>query len=88
MTSVLLGEPTALCMTRAWVVWFVCTGWGLVAVVHEASGWRQSMSSFAHSRIHSRSCDRCCDRGRSFFGISVEYQRLERWRIRVVSSLT
>ena len=45
MTSVLLGEPTRLCMTRGRVVWFVCSGWGRVAVVHEASGWRRSVSS-------------------------------------------
>jgi hypothetical protein len=45
MTSVLLGEPTRLCMTRGRVVWFVCSDWGPVAVVHEASGWRRSVSS-------------------------------------------
>jgi hypothetical protein len=45
MTSVLLGEPTRLCMTRGQVVWFVCSDWGPVAVVHEASGWRRSVSS-------------------------------------------
>jgi hypothetical protein len=45
MTSVLLGEPTGLCMTRGRVVWFVCSGWGPFAVVHRASGWRESVSS-------------------------------------------
>ena len=45
ITSVLLGEATGLCMTRDRVVWFVCSGWGPVAVVHEASGWRRSVSS-------------------------------------------
>jgi hypothetical protein len=45
MTSVLLGEATGLCMTRGRVVWFVCSGWGPVAIVHEASGWRRSVSS-------------------------------------------
>ena len=34
MTSVLLGEPTGLCMTRGRVVCFVCSGWGPFAVVH------------------------------------------------------
>ena len=34
MTSVLLGEPTGLCMTPGRVVWFVCSGWGPIAVVH------------------------------------------------------
>ena len=43
--SVLLGEPTGLCMTRGRVVWFVCSGWGRVAVVHQASSWRRSVSS-------------------------------------------
>ena len=45
MTSVLLGEPTGLCMTRVRVVWFVCSDWGPVAVVHEAGGWRRSVGS-------------------------------------------
>ena len=45
MTSALLGEPTGLCMARARVVWFVCSGWGPVAIVHEASGWRTTVSS-------------------------------------------
>ena len=34
MTSVLLGEPTGLCMTRGGVVRFVCSGWGPLAVLH------------------------------------------------------
>jgi hypothetical protein len=53
MRSALLGQPTGLCMTRGWVVWFVCSGWGSVAVVHRAGGWPVSVSSFAHSGIHN-----------------------------------
>jgi len=34
-----------LCITRGRVVWFVCSGWGPVAIVHEASGWRRTVSS-------------------------------------------
>jgi hypothetical protein len=45
MTSALLGEPTGLCMTRGRVVWFVGSGWGLVAVVHRARDWRECVSS-------------------------------------------
>jgi hypothetical protein len=45
MTSVLLADPTGLCMTRGRVVWFVCSDWGPVAVVNEAGGWGRSVSS-------------------------------------------
>ena len=45
MASVLLGEPTGLCMTPGRIVCFVCSGWGPIAVVHEAGGWRRSVSS-------------------------------------------
>ena len=45
MASVLLGELTGLCMTPGRIVWFVCSGWGPIAVVHEAGGWRRSVSS-------------------------------------------
>ena len=76
MTSVLLGEPTGLCMTRVRVVWFVCSGWGRLGVVHEDRGWSESVSSVAHSRIHSRSCDRCYGRDRSFFRIWPELSAL------------
>jgi hypothetical protein len=34
MLSVLLGEPGGLWMTGGRVVWFVCSGWGPLAVVH------------------------------------------------------
>jgi hypothetical protein len=45
MPSVLLGRPSGLCMTWGGVVWFVCIGWGPLAVVHRANGWRESVSS-------------------------------------------
>jgi len=44
-TSVLLGEPARLWMTRGGVVSFVCSGWGSAAVVHRPSSRGKSVSS-------------------------------------------
>ena len=87
MTSVLLGEPPGLCMTAGRVVWFVCSGWGPVAVVHEAGGWRRSVSSLRTAVSTADGVTGVVAEIEVFWNLG-ESQRLERWRIRVVSSLT
>jgi hypothetical protein len=91
MTSVLLKRVGRLWMTECMDACFVCSGWGSPAVVHAAWMAGEKCKQVAHSRIHKPRCDWWVGSGQSFLevcGVQAGAQRLDRCRMRVVSSLT
>jgi hypothetical protein len=52
MMSALLSRTGRLWMAECIVVRFVCSGWGLLAVVHSVVMAGQERTQVAHRRIH------------------------------------
>jgi hypothetical protein len=77
MASALLRVPAGLCMTRGRIVWFVCSGWGALAVVDGAAVSRASVSSLRTGVSTVLRCDWWYRRVESFLKFHVTKCR---WR--------
>jgi hypothetical protein len=65
--SALLDGNAPVVDDQCTVVWFVCSGWGLPAVVHATVMSGGEREQVAHRHIHSRCCDWWVGSAQSFF---------------------